>query len=95
MTIYPLAQAIQTTLKEANGTHMSTEHREALVHDLRGVRLQQGYVRGYVVAECGMTSCPVISIKMEVREAPGRKPLQNPLKCPRCGAEAIYTRMET
>jgi hypothetical protein len=95
MMIYPLAQAVQTTLKEAHGTRMSMEHREALVHDLRGVRRQQGYVRGYVVAECGMTSSPVISIKIEVREAPGRKPLQNPLKCPRCGTEAFYARLET
>jgi hypothetical protein len=76
---------------------MLSENREVLLAALRSARRDggDGNVRGVVVAECTMTSCPVGEIRLAVKEAPARKLLQPKLKCPRCGMETWFLRLDS
>jgi hypothetical protein len=73
---------------------MRDANREELLDALREQRRRQGAVHGILVVECPTTSCPVGEIPMRVRERAGGHLVQPKLKCPRCGVEATFLRLE-
>jgi hypothetical protein len=73
---------------------MGDANRDALLAALREQRRRQGSVQGILVVECPTTSCPVGEIPMRVRERAGGRLVQPPLTCCRCGAEAMFLRLE-
>jgi hypothetical protein len=73
---------------------MEDANRDALLAALREQRRDQGRVQGVLVVECPMTSCPVGEIPIHVRERVGGRLVQPPVKCCRCGVEAMFLRLE-
>jgi hypothetical protein len=76
---------------------MSTASREAFQRELRGLRaLARGdIVKGTASFRCDETHCPVGLVRIGFEESrETKKPMQNPMRCNRCGGELSYIGLE-
>jgi hypothetical protein len=76
---------------------MSAALRDAFQRELMRLRefARGDIVRGTASFRCGEVHCPVGVVRVGFEESRGEtKPMQNPLRCPRCNGEMNYVGLE-
>jgi hypothetical protein len=66
-----------------------------LLTDLRALRgkARGSMLRGIVSLRCEHQGCPVGVLQCYFTEGDGAKPMQEPLKCPRCAGPLSYSKL--